>query len=287
MNLCYASFFIVGVSRVNMARSVSPVEIGLTVLVLALTTAVATKMFVLSNNVTSSPITAVVLVVLALGVFTTYPAVGIALLLLLAVLMFNRNVRNTMRMIVRSQGDNFQNVATGRTSDDMFQGQMNGPKYPDTLAANATPNNQSVSNILLANRPQIPMPSGPAVPPPAYRGTYGADSIMGESIPVAVGAPEGGIHSSPRPYDEFSETDPNNPLLGPVKVTEGFEPATFGAEEGDVPYGGYPRDQERASSSGETREYTYRPDQDTGSNEFKRFGPNLDEKTDSFKYYTN
>jgi hypothetical protein len=56
---------------------------------------------------------------------------------------------------------------------------------------------------------------------------------------------------------------------------------------GDVPYGSYPRDQQRASSTGEVRDYVYRPEMDTGSNEFKRFGPNLDEKSDSFKYYTN
>jgi hypothetical protein len=76
-------------------------------------------------------------------------------------------------------------------------------------------------------------------------------------------------------------------MLGPVKVTEGFEPAPFGAEEGDVPYGSYPRDQQRAWATGEERGYVYRPEIDTGSNEFKRFGPNLDEKSDSFKYYTN
>jgi hypothetical protein len=42
-----------------------------------------------------------------------------------------------------------------------------------------------------------------------------------------------------------------------------------------------------ASSTGENRGYVYRPETDTGSNEFKRFGPDLDEKSDSFKYYTN
>jgi|UniRef100_A0A6C0LLI0 hypothetical protein len=270
--------------------SVSPVEVGLTIVVLAVTTAIATKMFTLSNSVTSSPVTAVALVVVALGLFSVYPAVGVSLLLLTAVLMFNRNVRNTMKMIGRPQmRDNFQNVASPltRVSDDVFQGQMNGPRYPDRTVANAAPANESLSNIMYADRPSIPMPSGPPIKPPSYRGVYGADSIMNEHVGDAVGAPENGFLSAPRPLSEFKETDPSNPMLGPVKVTEGFQPAPFGAEEGDVPYGSYPRDQQRASSTGENRGYVYRPEMDTGSNEFKRFGPNLDEKSDSFKYYTN
>ena len=271
-----------------MTQSVSPVEVGLTVLVLAASTALATKMFVLSNKVTSSPITAILLVLVAIGVFSIYPAVGISILLFTAVLMFNRNVRNTMKMIARPRPmDTFQNVATMRTSDDMFQGQMNGPSHPDYTVANARPSNESLLNTVIANSPPIPRPSGPPDVPPAYRGTYGADSIMGENIPVASGAPEGPIRSGPRPYAEFDETNPSNPLLGPVKAVEGFEPAPFGAEEGEVPYGSYPKDQERAMSTGEKREFRYRPEDDTGSNDFKRFGPNLDEKTESFKYYTD
>ena len=270
--------------------SVSYAEVGLTVGVLALTTAVATKMFVLSNKITSSPITAVVLVVVALALFSVYPAVGISLLLLTAVLMFNRNVRTAMKAIgTPLRNDNFQNVAgtTTTTSDDMFQGQMNGPPYPDRTVANAAPANESLSSIMMTSRPPIPLPSRPPVLPPSSRGTYGADSIMTEKIGDAVGASENGFMSAPRPLNEFKETDPSNPMLGPVKVEEGFEPAPFGAEEGDVPYGSFPRDAQRASSTGEVRDYTYRPESDTGSNEFKRFGPDLDEKTDSFKYYTN
>jgi hypothetical protein len=121
---------------------------------------------------------------------------------------------------------------------------------------------------------------------------YGGTSA-GERVGDAVGAAENGFLSSPRPYDEFKETDPRNPMLGPVKVTEGFEsllradPAPFGDEEGNVPYGSYPRDQARAESQGEVRDFVYRAERDTGSNEFQRCGPNLDEKTDSFKYYTD
>jgi len=266
-----------------MARSaISPVEVGLTVVVLALTTAIATKMFTLSNKVTSSPVTAVVLVVLAIALFSTYPAVGISLLLLTAVLMFNRNVRKALKGL-----DTFQNVTAQPISDDIFQGQMNGPSHPDRTVANAPSANESASTVMYANRPPIPMPSGPPVPASASRGTYGADSIMTEKVGDAVGASENGFLSAPRPLDEFKETDPNNPMLGPVKIQEGFEPAPFGAEEGDVPYGSFPRDAQRAWSTGELRGYDYRPEADTGSNEFKRFGPNLDEKSDSFKYYTN
>ena len=274
-----------------MARSsVSPIEIGLTVAVLALTTAIATKMFTLSYNITSSPITAVILVLVALGVYSIYPAVGISLLLLTAVLMFNRNVRNTMKMIARQEGgDNFQNVAapTAVVSDDMFQGQMNGPPVPNRTVANARPADEALGTIMEISRPPIPMPSGPPIKPPASRGVYGADSIMTEKVGDAVGAAENGFLSQPRPLTEFKETDPKNPLLGPVKVTEGFHPAPFGAEEGDVPYGSYPRDEQRAWSTGENRGYVYRPAIDTGSNEFKRYGPNLDEKSESFKYYTD
>jgi len=270
--------------------SVSYVEVGLTLVVLAVTTAIATKQFTLSNQVTSSPVTSVGLVVVALGLFSVYPAVGVSLLLLTAVLMFNRNVRTTIkRGGTPLQNDNFQNVAGlgKRVSDDVFQGQMNGPPVPDLRVANAAPANEASSKIMFANRPPIPLPSNPPIKPPASRGTYGADSIMKEQVGDAVGAAENGFMSTPRPLNEFKETDPNNPMLGAVKITEGFQAAPFGAEQGEVPYGSYPIDSQRATSTGEVRGYIYRPEMDTGSNEFKRFGPNLDEKSDSFKYYTN
>ena len=42
----------------------------------------------------------------------------------------------------------------------------------------------------------------------------------------------------------------------------------------------YPTDRARPEGSPETRSYSFRPSDDTGSDEFARFGPNMDEKVD-------
>jgi len=86
--------------------------------------------------------------------------------------------------------------------------------------------------------------------------------------------------SDPRSYAQFQETDPMNRMYGSV---EGFSPAPIA--EGEPVDGQYPTQDPRVTSPTVASEYNYRPSDDTGSNEFQRFGPQLDEKKQSFTYY--
>ena len=65
---------------------------------------------------------------------------------------------------------------------------------------------------------------------------------------------------------------------------EGFLPASL-AQELDVPKGQFPTEESRVTADPVGNEYTYRPEADTGSNEFRRFGPQMDKKVESFRYY--
>lgn len=109
---------------------------------------------------------------------------------------------------------------------------------------------------------------------------YGDESIAAQ--PQKNAYPYSTQSSEPRSYDQFQETDKSNPALGPIQ--EGFEPAPYGDEQGSPVDGSYPIEEQRASSSPDTRTYMYRPEPDTGSNTFSRFGPDIDEKRTSFKY---
>ena len=111
--------------------------------------------------------------------------------------------------------------------------------------------------------------------------TYGIDSIRRQAHEDA--APSDSQASGPRQYDQFQETDARNPMHAVVQ--EGFEPAPYGdAELGETVEGVYPIGAARLSSSPDSVEYAYRPDNDAGSNTFERFGPDMDEKARAFAY---
>lgn len=96
--------------------------------------------------------------------------------------------------------------------------------------------------------------------------------------------------SAPRTFDEFRETDAENPMHGQVR--EGFaataaaavaaagEPAPFGADlAAESVEGMYPIDADRPHAAVNAVDaYVYRPAEDMGSNEFQASGPNIDEK---------
>lgn len=119
---------------------------------------------------------------------------------------------------------------------------------------------------------------------------YGDVSIPAEKMGDAI--PYGSDASQPRQYDQFRETDPTNPMLGPIR--EGFSSAP-GIADGDMPggidleagapIGSYPIDKERASGRPEPRDFLYRPEPDTGDNAFVPIGkPMEDTKMSAFKY---
>jgi hypothetical protein len=119
---------------------------------------------------------------------------------------------------------------------------------------------------------------------------YGDVSIPAEKMGDAI--PYGSDASQPRQYDQFRETDPTNPMLGPIR--EGFSSAP-GIADGDMPgridleagapIGSYPIDKDRASGRPEPRDFLYRPEPDTGDNAFVPIGkPMEDTKMSAFKY---
>lgn len=115
--------------------------------------------------------------------------------------------------------------------------------------------------------------------------SYGDVSIMGAA---GTTMPYMSDKSGPREYDQFNETDRMNPMLGPLR--EGFStaegvaaPAPFETESG-APLGEYPIEEERPSESSVEEVFTYRPEPETGSNEFVRFGPDIDEKKNALAY---
>ncbi len=109
---------------------------------------------------------------------------------------------------------------------------------------------------------------------------YGETSIRTQ--PHATAAPYESQSSGPRNYEEFAETAPTNPMIGPIK--EGFEPAAYGDEAGAPVDGQFPKEKERPEGEPQAIDYVYRPAADMGSNEFERYGPDMDEKITAFEY---
>lgn len=117
---------------------------------------------------------------------------------------------------------------------------------------------------------------------------YGDVSIpaetMGNATPYATNT------SQPRQYDQFRETDPSNPMLGPIREefsgAGGIEDGPSGLDtEAGAPVGSYPIDESRAQGEPDAREFMYRPEPDTGDNTFIPVGrPMEDTKMTAFKY---
>lgn len=96
---------------------------------------------------------------------------------------------------------------------------------------------------------------------------YAEKTIM--EAPHKKAEPHATVHSEPRVYSDFAE---------------GFDPVPYGDFAGAPVDGQYPKENARPMETPEGEEYIYRPDPDTGSNTFLRFGPDLDEKMQSFAY---
>jgi hypothetical protein len=194
------------------------IETLIAVLVLVLTTAIATDYIVLPFAAFSSPLSIAIMVIASLGAFRVYPAAGFALFLLTAVLFFKRNAAR------------------------VFSAKVD---YGDVSI-------------------------------PAEK--------MGDATPYATDA------SQPRQYDQFRETDPSNPMLGPIREgfssAEGVEDGPAGVDsEAGAPVGSYPIDKPRAQGVPEPRDFVYRPEPDTGDNTFIPVGkPMEDTKVTAFKY---
>ena len=139
----------------------SSIEIGLTLAVLALTAGVVSNSVQVPVGLKYTPALAATLVILAVCLFYRYPAVSLSILLLTAVIVFNRNVRNTMKMVYQpTQG-----------KEAIERRLMNPDETTNWAAVPPTPQTG-----------MYPLPSSPPVvgglpstnPPPSQnRGTYG------------------------------------------------------------------------------------------------------------------
>jgi len=102
---------------------------------------------------------------------------------------------------------------------------------------------------------------------------YGDKRFPTQLQPIQTPGAEG-IQSEPGTYGQnFGSIEGFTPLGG-AAVSE-FNP----------PKGQFPINEPRETASPEADQYTYRPDGDTGSNAFHRFGPQMDQKVNSFRYY--
>ncbi len=188
-------------------------EVLISVVVIALVTAVATDYISLPPTIVANPITTVLLVLFAIGSFVKFPVLGIALFLLTAIVLFKRNT-NSARAVA----------------------------------------------------------------------AYGIETIRRQAHEDAE--PSSTEASGPREYNQFQETDAQNPMHSTLATfQEGFEPAPYANPMlGESVEGTYPIGAARPSSEADTQEYAYRPKSDSGSNSFERFGPEMDEKTRAFAY---
>lgn len=122
----------------------------------------------------------------------------------------------------------------------------------------------------------------------AAASTYAEAAIREQ--PALQTVPHESSMSAPRTFDEFRETDAENPMHGQVR--EGFaataaaaavnagEPAPFGADLATESVEGmYPIDADRPQATMHAVDaFVYRPAEDMGSNEFQTSGRSIDEK---------
>jgi len=234
----------------------SQIEVFLSVLVLAVSTAIATGIFNLPDDLIHSPMLKISLVVLAFFAFIIFPMVGLSLFFLLAVIFFSKNVD-----VALNTAKNYQDVR-------VFNEHYVTPELPP-LPDRRSP---TVETNPVTENPEI-LDTGDV--------SYGERSIPNQRIQVPNEFKT--FQSDQRSFSEFNETDSNNPVLG--KINEGFLPSNYNDDVGQTVEGQYPKDLARSSSNPDQRDYNFRPDQDMGSNEFVRLdGPEMDEKLAALKY---
>ena len=240
----------------------SQIEVFLSIFVLGLATAFATDYVHLPYELVQSPIFVAIFLIVTLIAFPMFPMTAISLFFLLTIILFSRNLETTMsRAHTPKANVPYEQVHRLNNSPTM-------PPRPNWYSA-------TVETHPVTEQPSQLM-TGSTV--------YGEKSIPEHTVPVA--APYFSFKSDHRSFQEFNETDARNPVLG--KIIENFEPANINSEQGSPVEGQYPKERARASSNPESREYTFRPSEDIGSNEFSPMnGPDLDHKMKSFKYNTN
>jgi hypothetical protein len=110
---------------------------------------------------------------------------------------------------------------------------------------------------------------------------YGINSIVAKKPSTPL--PYSDVHSQPRSYKDFSETNKQNKSLGPI--VEGYQPANLHDLNVASVEGQYQIEQTRAYEVPEERGFAYYPNSESGTNTFIRTPSKLiDEKMMPLKY---
>ena len=194
-------------------------EPALSIGALLAASAIATNALQVPDAMASTP-SGVALVVVGLLASVVAPTLAVAIFVLAVVLLYHRNVQQTVK-------GTLQQFETERA-------------YPETSP------------------------------------TYGDQRFPTQATSIQTPGAEG-IRSEPGSYGQtFGSIEGFTPLGG-ATVSQSMEL--------DPPKGQFPTNEPRTTASPVTDQYTYRPSEDTGSNTFQRFGPQMDQKVNSFRYY--
>lgn len=302
----------------------SLVDLLVSIGVLFGTSAVATNAFTLPAALASTASGAVLLVA-GLLVSTVMPMTGISLLILAIILFFRRNMNHTIQGTLRSfeaeraYGPNAP--VYGESTIPLDQQGSQTPGYDSThleartytqnLGTLGVPSDQAMQGFDMRathsidsdimNRGPLQAFDSQAQPAVDSQVQPAVDSLLrglGSSL-QGVGSLLQGVDGLVQGFDNSAE-----PVVGrqaePVvdrhflngtdstvmRAVEGFVPATIEqSAELNPPKGQYRTDESRETATPVADSYMYRPAADTGSNDFQRFGPQMDKKVDSFRYY--
>jgi hypothetical protein len=257
------------------------------------TSAVATNSVTLPTALASTASGAVLLVA-GLLVSTVMPMTGIGLLILAIILFFRRNMNHTIQGTLRSfEAERAYGPNSPVYGESTIPLDQQGPQTPgyDSTDLEARTYTQNLGTL--------DAPEGQALSGFDMRATHSIDSdIMNRGPLQAVDALQAdsryAVHGVDSLLKGFGNPAPpvvDRQFLRGIDSTiqravEGFAPATIEeSAELDPPKGQYRTDESRETATPVAESYMYRPAADTGSNDFQRFGPQMDKKVDSFRYY--
>jgi len=267
------------------------------------TSAVATNALTLPAVMTSTA-SGVVLLVAGLLVSTVMPMMGISLLILAIILFFRRNMNHTFQGTLRSfEAERANSPNSTVYGESTIPLDRQGPQTPgyDSTHLEARTYTQNLGSL--------DAPGGQVLPGFDVRATHSIDSdIMNRGPLQAVDTSLRGVENSLLQgfdnqavpgYGSKAESFVNNsaePVVDSyimrgidsavMRAVEGFAPATIEqSAELNPPKGQYRTDESRETATPVAESYMYHPAADTGTNDFQRFGPQMDKKVDSFRYY--
>ena len=265
-------------------------EMVLSIIVLALCAVIASDYIKVSTDAMKSTPLIVCIVILALITCSIFPMVGFSLFLLLAVLLFKRNVQTAVQAR--------QPVYKPRKQVSFMDETPSGVQHTNALPASepvevrseneayvphSLPNVAPILNIRGSANATVethPVTEDPEILE-THNTEYGANTIMHQTQHKEF--PFSNYKSQPRKFNEFNETDSENPVLG--KIVEPFVPANYGDEQGAPIEGPYPIQQERSYESPEERQLPYYPSQEMGTNIFAPSSDqSIDEKLSAITY---